>query len=57
MKEWGNKGFILLNLVSLDAFILHDAAKITEKQVPANNQTAATPVGNLVAQSSGSEPP
>ncbi|XP_069414709.1 diacylglycerol kinase gamma isoform X5 [Ovis canadensis] len=31
--------------------------KITEKQVPANNQTAATPVGNLVAQSSGSEPP
>ncbi|XP_040108586.1 diacylglycerol kinase gamma isoform X3 [Oryx dammah] len=31
--------------------------KITEKQVPANNQAAATPVGNLVAQSSGSEPP
>lgn len=44
--------------MSLDAFILHDAeTKITEKQVPANNQTAATPVGNLVAQSSGSEPP
>ncbi|ELR45243.1 diacylglycerol kinase gamma isoform X1 [Bos mutus] len=31
--------------------------KITEKQVPAKNQTAATPVGNLVAPSSGSEPP
>uniref|UniRef100_A0A8C6FKH8 Diacylglycerol kinase n=1 Tax=Moschus moschiferus TaxID=68415 RepID=A0A8C6FKH8_MOSMO len=31
--------------------------KITEKQVPANNQVAATPVGNLVAQSSGSEAP
>ncbi|XP_010852189.1 PREDICTED: diacylglycerol kinase gamma isoform X1 [Bison bison bison] len=31
--------------------------KITEKQVPAKNQAAATPVGNLVAPSSGSEPP
>ncbi|XP_002684915.3 diacylglycerol kinase gamma isoform X1 [Bos javanicus] len=31
--------------------------KITEKQVPAKNQAAATPVGNLVAPSSGSESP
>ncbi|XP_044799774.1 diacylglycerol kinase gamma isoform X3 [Bubalus bubalis] len=31
--------------------------KITEKQVPAKNQAAATPVGNLVAPSSGSETP
>lgn len=58
MKRMGQQGVsYLLNLVSLDAFILHDAeTKITEKQVPANNQTAATPVGNLVAQSSGLDP-
>ncbi|XP_016055677.1 PREDICTED: diacylglycerol kinase gamma isoform X3 [Miniopterus natalensis] len=32
-------------------------SKITEKQVPAKDQVAATPLGNLVVQSSGSEPP
>ncbi|XP_070098780.1 diacylglycerol kinase gamma isoform X6 [Equus przewalskii] len=32
-------------------------SKITEKQVPAKDQVAATPLGNPVAQSSGSESP
>lgn len=39
--------------MSLDSFILHDA----ETKITANNQAAAPPVGNLVAQSSGSEAP
>ncbi|XP_004424668.1 PREDICTED: diacylglycerol kinase gamma isoform X3 [Ceratotherium simum simum] len=32
-------------------------SKLTEKQVPAKDQVAATPLGNPVAQSSGSESP
>uniref|UniRef100_A0A3Q2HK64 Diacylglycerol kinase n=1 Tax=Equus caballus TaxID=9796 RepID=A0A3Q2HK64_HORSE len=36
---------------------LEEESKITEKQVPAKDQVAATPLGNPVAQSSGSESP